>query len=411
MGKALRLILILATIAWATPCSRADSTTQSQPQPSPFASNLTGDWFGYRQKLADSGVQVGASLIAEGFNNFTGGIQSNRPVGATTFDFNLTFDLQKLLHINEAQLYFDLEDHAFRNPTTALTGDLQVFDNLNSSPYLQVFALWYQQNFFTDKLRIKIGKVDANTEFCVIDNGAPFIHSSAQDSPTIFPMPTTPDPAPSVNLFFTPTPWYFASVGAYYANQSSRFGYLVDDPSTAQRTLNGAFLIGETGFRWNSDPLFKLPGNLKLGAWGDTGTFTTFQGSQQQGTEGAYAVFNQTLYQPTGEPTTGRGLRMFLIYGDTQPDLSPITQQFGAGFSYTGLIQSRPQDILGFTAQYAQLSSGANLPYPYELALETLYQIQLTPAMQLQPDLQYIIHPGGLYHDALVATLRWTIQF
>ncbi len=43
-----------------------------------------------------------------------------------------------------------------------------MFDKLSFSPYLQFFELWYQQKLFDGRLRIKLGKVDANTEFNVI---------------------------------------------------------------------------------------------------------------------------------------------------------------------------------------------------------------------------------------------------
>ena len=76
-------------------------------------------------------------------------------------------------------------------------GDLQVFDKQNSAPFLQVYELWYQQKLFEGKLRLKLGKVDANSEFSVIDNGLPFINSSTQVSPTISGFPTFPAPMPS----------------------------------------------------------------------------------------------------------------------------------------------------------------------------------------------------------------------
>ncbi len=79
--------------------------------------------------------------------------------------------------------------------------------------------------------------------------------------------------------------------------------------------------------------------------------------------------------------------------------------------TYTGLIPGRPKDILGFSPQYAFISSEAGLPDSYELALETFYEIQVTPWMIFQPDLQYIVNPGGQYPDALVATLRLLIHF
>lgn len=390
-----------------------DTATQpaTAPTPSGFDNDLTGDWWGQRQKLQDAGITVGATLLAEGFDNFEGGIDTAHAVGATTFDLNVALDTGKLLHLPGGEFYVDLEDHAFRNPTTDLVGDLQVFDKQNSPPYLQIFELWYQQQLLDANLLIKVGKVDANTEFSVIDNGLPFINSSTQVSPTIFMFPTTPDPMPSVNLFFTPNDFYYASFGAYYANRSDRFGDFVGDPAKIQPAQFGAFLIGETGIKWHATPLLGLAGNLKIGAWGDTGSFTRFDGSQQQGTYGYYGIFNQTIWQPAGEPDNGRGVRTFLEYGGTESDINPIDRHIGGGITWTGPFDARPNDIIGVSPQYGHITAQAGLEHPYELAVETFYQWQLAPWAFVQPDLQYIVHPGGIYPNALVATLRLQISF
>jgi porin len=387
------------------------TTQDAAPAPSPFDGDLTGDWGGARQRLQDAGITIGSTLLMEGFSNFQGGIDTAHVVGATTFDLNVALDTQKLLHWAGGEFYVDLEDHAFRNPSTALVGDLQVFDKQNSPPYLQIFEVWYQQQLFDGKLRIKIGKVDANSEFSVIDNGLPFIGSSTQVSPTIFPFPTTPDPMPSADVFFTPADWYYASFGASYANRSDRFGDIVDDPGRIQPTEYGTFLIGETGLKWHTTPLLAYAGNLKIGEWGHTGTFTRFDGIQQQGTYGTYAILDQTLWQPKGESETGRGLRTFLEFGNTQNDINAIDRRIGGGITWTGPIDARPGDIIGLAPEYAHISPDAGLPHPYELAVEGFYQWQLTPWAFVQPDLQYIVHPGGRYDNALVATVRVQISF
>ena len=70
---------------------------------------------------------------------------------------------------------------------------------------------------------------------------------------------------------------------------------------------------------------------------------------------------------------------------------------------------------------YGQMSSGyrslaaqQGFPGPsYEAVGELTYSIQLTPSVTLQPDLQYVIHPGGTQENgnALVAGFRATVNF
>jgi porin len=392
--------------------SQPDTLPARQPiAKTGFEDKATGSWWGVRQRLKQAGLSIDASIVLEGFNNFRGGLRTSPVVGASTFDLSLTIETEKLLNVPGGKFYVDLEDHAGRNPTTVLVGDLQIFDKLNAKPYLQIFELWYQQKLFDDILRLKVGKVDANTEFSVIDYGLPFLNSSTQTSPTVFLLPTTPDPMPSVNVFFTPAAFYYASFGAYYANRATAFGNLVGSPQNAQLSEFGSFLIGETGLKWHHLPFFGYAGNMKLGAWGHTGTFPRLDGSVQQGTYGYYAIFDQTLWQPAGEPESGRGLRFFWEYGRTQRSISPIDQHFGGGFTWKGLLAARPKDLVGFSPQYGHITPEAGLPESYELVLEAFYRWQIIGWAWIMPDLQYIINPGGQYSNALVATIRLKLNF
>jgi porin len=413
------MLLIAASAVWADPPEpQVNNGTLLDPSPqvqkqrsSEFEDKATGDWWGWRQRLERTGITIDASLVLEGFKNFHGGLETSRAVAASTFDLSLALDTETLFNWRGGKFYADLEDHAGKNPSTALVGDFQVFDKLNSKPYLQIFELWYQQKLFDDKLRLKIGKVDANTEFSVIENGLEFISSSTQVSPTVFPFPTTPDPMPSVNMFFTPNESYFASFGAYYSNRSEGFGNFVGSPQDVQLSEHGAFLIGETGLRWRRAPVLEGDGNLTLGGWGHTGTFTRFNGSWQRGTYGYYAILDQTLWQPAGERESGRGVRTFLIYGRTQKTINTIDWHIGGGIVSTGLFAARPNDVAGFGPQYAHISGEAGLPQSHELTMELFYKLQIIRWAALMPDLQYIIHPGGRYPDALVGTLRLMMNF
>jgi porin len=413
---ALAICLLLTSIPAMAALSEALPDQQSPPQDRQscirtLADNISNAFKDRRRRLQQAGISVNLSAVLEGFNNFRGGLKTFHLVGASTVDASLTVDTEKLINWQGGKFYVDLEDHAGRNPSTELVGDLQIFDKLNSGPYLQVFELWYQQKLFDGKLRLKAGKADANSEFSVIDNGLEFLNSSTQVSPTVFLFPTTPDPMPAANLFFTPWETCYAGFGVYYSNRSVTFGNFEGRPEKAQLSDNGVFLIGETGLQWRRASVFGADGNLKLGAWGHTGTFTRFDGERQQGTYGWYAILDQTLWQPEGASQTDRGLRIFLEYGRTQQNINAIDWHTGGGLAWTGLLAVRPRDVVGFSPQYAHISKQAGLPHSYELAMEWFYTLQVTRWAALQSDLQYIINPGGQYPDAVVGTIRLAFDF
>lgn len=279
-----------------------------------FGNEATGNWGGTRDMLELAGISFHGSIVLEGFNNFMGGIRSGEVVGASTIDLSVGLDAGRLFGISGGELYADLEEHAGEDPSDAIAGDLQVFDKLNSPPYLQLFEFWYQQILFHNLLRVKIGKVDANSEFSVIDYGLPFLSSSTQVSPTVFLFPTTPDPMPAVNLFFTPTRSFYASAGAFYGNRSDRFGDFIGNPEYNQLSPYGGFFIFETGLSWQRSFVMPFAGNLKLGTWGHNGTFQRLDNTLQTGTGGVYAIIDQTLWRKNGS----REIRAFLEYGLTQ---------------------------------------------------------------------------------------------
>lgn len=361
--------------------------------------------------LKMQGITFGASETLEGYYNFLGGIRKGSAL-TSTLDANMNIDLRKLLGLSGGIFYIDLEYHDGDNPTDKLVGDIQTFDKHTSDPFFQVLEMYYQQKLFNDKLRIKVGKVDANSEFSVIDNGLEFISSSTQVTPTFFVFPTFPDPMPSINIFFTSNKLFYTNFAVYDANQNDLFLDFYGNPGSIQPTLHGELLISESGLTWDNLPLLKKDGNLKLGLWEHTGTFTKFDGNTKHNGQGLYLIFNQTLWEPILNTNEDRGIRMFLEYALSEASVSPVYKHIGGGIVWTGLSTKRPEDALGFTAQYASLSAGIDsLPHHYELALESFYKIKVNSWLDIKPDIQYIVHPGGLYPNALVGTLLLNIAF
>tara|TARA_B100000614_G_scaffold216847_1_gene201833 strand:+ start:300 stop:728 length:429 start_codon:yes stop_codon:yes gene_type:complete len=132
-----------------------------------------------------------------------------------------------------------------------------------------------------------------------------------------------------------------------------------------------------------------------------------------------------------------QGLSMFLRLGATPEDRNLVSFYADAGMAYKGPFDGRDDDVVGIAFGYAQISddasdldrdnillNGVNNPVrDYEAVLELTYFAQITPWWSLQPDIQFIFHPGGnvadpndptgvrAIDDAVVAGLRTTISF
>lgn len=96
-------------------------------------------------------------------------------------------------------------------------------------------------------------------------------------------------------------------------------------------------------------------------------------------------------------------------HGAPQSDRNLIVFSLNAGLNFHEPILHRDDDTFGIGMGYARVSgaelaldkattfyTGAFQPVRSgETYLEVTYQYQLTPAVQLQPDFQYVFNPGG----------------
>lgn len=100
---------------------------------------------------------------------------------------------------------------------------------------------------------------------------------------------------------------------------------------------------------------------------------------------------------------------MFLRASASPGDRNLVDFYLDGGIAYRGLLPGRSDDTLGFAAGLTHISRAArrldtiaaaqsSSPYPRrsaETVLEATYQVVLGPGVAVQPNLQYIIHPGG----------------
>jgi porin len=361
------------------------------------------------------GVTIGASLIVDFSVGIKGGVDSDGTAFRNLFSFDLSLDLDTLLGVTGGTFYVLFENQDGESGSDEIAGDIQGFDEIDGDSFTQLSEVWYEQHLFKRKLRLKIGKVDANTEFSAIEYGTVFLNSSAWYSPTIFLFPSYPDPAMSVNLFLQPTDAAYLGVAVYD-------GALADGDSTGSRgpssffdDADDWFWITEAGLSWGQSE-GGLPGRIAGGAWINNSDIDRFDGGEEDEAYGYYGFLEQSLWRT--DPTDlddPRGLNLFLMYGWTDEDISEIAQHVGGGLTLTGPLPGRDEDIVGLGATYAELSDDPNVGFTedYELAIESFYRMQINPFVAVQPDFQYIFNPGGdsSIPDSFVFTLRVEVGF
>ena len=212
--------------------------------------------------------------------------------------------------------------------------------------------------------------------------------------------------------------------------------------------LNGIYSINELGFTPNLGP-DKLPGKYSTGLiyWGVQNT--AFDGQPYQGRIALYWQADQMLFRetsPTPEPLpTGtkstfsknfketvsidpseaklskQGLYFFNTINYSPAANNPLPFYFLTGLVYKGLIPSRDDDQAGISFALGSFSEDEQVrdrtlgrqPRTYEAVLEATYRFQINRFIYVQPNVQYIINPGGrdLYGNATILGAQFGVNF
>jgi porin len=189
----------------------------------------------------------------------------------------------------------------------------------------------------------------------------------------------------------------------------------------------------------------------KIGAWYDSQAFddqrldaaglplaspaSTGVPRRHRGDYSIYAVADQMIWRQGNDPN--RSLSVFArVMGAPQADRNLIAFSVNAGLTYHDPVANRPDDTFAVGMGYAQVS-GAAIAADQDAAavaggafspvrggetyIEAVYQYQMRPWWQIQPDLQYVFRPGAgiadpaqpsqLLKDELVLGVRTNVLF
>jgi porin len=117
---------------------------------------------------------------------------------------------------------------------------------------------------------------------------------------------------------------------------------------------------------------------------------------------GFYAHADQMVYRKA--PGSDLGLTLFgTVAYAPQQNISILPFQLSGGALYQGLLPSRPQDMSVFGVIYGNFSHdyAAAVAQPLggtpetEIDFEVGYRVQVAQFAYIQPDVQYIVQPGG----------------
>ena len=419
-------------------------------------SNLLGDSGGIRPMFEGYGISFGLNETTEVLGNPMGGVKRGAIVEGLT-QMSVGIDLAKAMGFQGGLFNVSAFQIHGRGLSSENVRNLNVVSSIEADPATRLNELWFQQSFVGGKFDVKVGQQSADLEFITSEYEDLFINSGfgwptlpAVDLPS--GGPAYPLPTPGIRLRAKPSDSINVLLGLYDGSPAGlRPGDpQVNDPSgTNFDVSSGYFLIGEAQYRTNQEKDAEgLPATYKVGVWYNSNSFKdpfftngaivpaegpfAVTGGSLHGDWSAYGTLDQIVYRPSGADDGGLGITARAMGGPGDRNLVDVFAQ--GGLTYKGVFD-RPNDTMGIGVEWAHVSSRARAgdlataevlgtSYPLrsdETVVEVTYQAQIAPWWQVQPDVQYVLSPGGgvpdpdrLGHrigDALVLGARSVVTF
>ncbi|PZR72338.1 MAG: carbohydrate porin [Chthoniobacterales bacterium] len=413
----------------AIPLSRTNRTIlqpemEVQVQPGGFnkADHLSGDWWGYRDRWQNEGVEVFGFYNSIFSGNVRGGIHPRHATYVDDAWLGFKFNLEKLVGWRGGLFVVSGINRNGDDLTTKYIGS--IFSTQQSvggqRPFL--YQVFLEQKLLEGRLRAKLGRFSASDDF----NGSPLYGYSVNNGidgdirNVLFDTRFSAYPFAvwAAALLYDPTPEFNAKFGLFqtssrmFENDDNGLNWGIEgrDGYTAiiQIGWSPQFFMSPvssapTG-KESSAPVMKgLPGHYWIGfTYSDWEGYRRFAGGFEDRSYGFYVHGDQMIYQEA--PGSDQGLTAFVASGYyPQSEIAIVPFQVNLGLNYKGLFPGRDRDHTMLHFIYGDLSRdyarslrkpGGHLAEA-EKVIEVAHRFQLTPWSYFQPDIQYVIDPGG----------------
>jgi porin len=393
---------------------------------------LTGTWGGARTTLEDKGIDVGITYVGESLSNLSGGLRRGSTYEGL-LDVTVDADLETLVGWNGGKAHvraFQIHDGG-RN-AAEFTGSLADPSSIDARPSTRLYTAWLQQDFGEDA-SIRVGQLAADDEFLISNTAGGLINGTFGWKTTLsanLPSggPAYPLATPGMRVQINPSDTVSLLAGVFSGDPAGKNcngdPQACNNHGTSFSFSGGAFWIGEAQYQVNQDMNAQgLAAAYKIGAWYHSTNFAdqhfgidpsgataslaatpTPDPLNHRGNWGMYGVIDQMLWRDNL-----RSASVFLRGGFSPSDRNIVAWYVDGGIGFNGLIPSRPNDTLTFGVGHSRISDDAadldrdvrflsGAPFPIrtaETVFELSYIAQLAPWLAFQPDIQYIVKPGG----------------
>lgn len=400
---------------------------------------MFGDWGGRREALLEDGLTLHFGYTSEFAANFSGGDRRSTAY-ADQWVFMSTLDTEKAGWWDNGTFRLTWTN---RNGTeigrrAGLGTDQQPQEVYGRGSYLRLTQLWYEHRF-GEVVWLKGGLMAMGEDFFSVPadfQNLTFIASLMGNiaGDYIFNWPVSQWGA---RAKFNPEGLWSLHIAVYEANHRyvdsewvSKKGWYPNVPGGASGVLvpvelsfqpeinghPGRYFVGVWGSTDpGEDPVYDVNGGLRL--------LTGAPGKIHHTRHGFYFGLSQYVY---GRPEEPLNARVFFRFVQADHQTSRDDRQFSLGMIVNGLF-GRPRDSIGVAigtthlndhlrraAEVYNAATGSDIPErTSEYVAEVFYSWSPTPWLRIQPNLQYIHHPGGTTQnsDVFLFGLKTSMNF
>ncbi|WP_244480618.1 carbohydrate porin [Methylobacterium sp. Leaf399] len=385
-----------------------------------------GDPGGFRAALGARGITYNAISTNEALGNVTGGF-ARGPIYAGKLETIVTADLGTLAGLDGLTFFANaFQIHDTGGLRDRSFGRLITVSNIEALPSTRLSEIWLEQKWAGDRFAVRFGQLVADGEFFSSDTGKLFV---SNDWPTITGAnlpgggPAYPLATPGVRLRYDPNAAVSALVAIFNGDPGDQ--RIVNRTGTNFRLGDPPLVMAEAQVRYNQGTRARgLAGSLKLGGYRHFGRFDDLRfdtaglplaspfangvARRLRGTGGVYGVVDQQLHRPEGAGPDG-GVSVYARISGSPADRNLIDLWADGGVVCAGMIPGRPDDRFGASVIYARIGDGARAAdidgarwghayrpvRSFEATVELSYQARIAPGWIVQPDIQYVVNPGG----------------
>jgi porin len=407
---------------------------------------LTGDWWGTRNWMdKDTGIEFSGTYTTDLAGNPVGGMEQ----GFTYTDniaFGAKLDLEKLVGWHGATFTIAATDRNGTSLSQNYIGNQFTVQQIFGGQTIILTGLHLTQRLLDDKMEIKVGRFSAGDDFASSPLYWLYMNNGIDGNPQALPVNASFSAYPwaswAARVRFEPSPDWNAMFGLYQVSNKTFNRYLHGVNFSFEPT-DGVMFLGQVGWtpeffrrpvkrveteREENEELSEaeenmhgLPGHYWFGAYYSTWEYAQFGSTQSAANAyGFYWHADQKVYEEA--PGSDQGLTLWTAFVlSPQENIAKIPFQWNCGVAYQGMVPQRNEDIAMFGLAYGSFSddygNAGNAyngePVSYEMALEWGYRIQFNRFLYAQPNIQYIVQPGGTgsIPDAFVLGLQIGVTF